>query len=149
MAQLNLIQIIRAATAELGLVQPLIAIGAQDLQDLQFVALVNRAGDELKRAHDWTVLQSLFTLNVTPPTITTGNLTTGSPIITGIPSTAGITAGIYTISGNNIPVAARVLTVDNINQITMDMVATGPAVASQLTFAQDTYPEPSDFDRFL
>jgi len=149
MAQLDLIQIIQAATGELGLVQPSSAISATDLQTVQFVALVNRAGDELKRAHNWTQLQTLFTLNVGNPITTTGNLTLGSPIVTNIPSTAGVTAETFCISGSTIPVAARVLSVDSPTQITMDMVSTGTVIGAAIVIAQDTYPENTDFDRFI
>jgi hypothetical protein len=149
MAQLNLLQIIQAVTGELGLVQPSVVVGATDLQTLQLFNLCNRAGDSLKRDHDWTFLQSLFTLDVTAPTVTTGNTSEGSAVLSGIPSTAGITAGIYVVTGSSIPVAARVLSVDSGTQITMDMVATGTNTATTLTFAQDTYPENADFDRFL
>lgn len=149
MAQLSLIEIVQAVTAELGLVQPSTVVGATDLQTAQLYALVNREGDNLKRTHNWTVLQSLFTLNVGAPLVTTGTVALGSPIITGIPSTAAITAETFVVSGSMIPVAARVLTVDSATQVTMDMVATGAATATALTFAKDTYPENSDFDRFL
>ena len=149
MAQLDLISIAQAVTGELGLVQPMTVVGATDLQTLQLLALINRAGDELKRAHNWTALQTLFTLDVTAPVVTTGNVSNGSPIITNIPSTALITAETFVVTGSSIPVAARVLSVDSLTQVTMDMVATGNATSTSLTFAQDTYPEPDDFDRFI
>lgn len=149
MAQLNLLQIAQAVTGELGLVQPAVVIGATDLQTLQLYNLINREGDNLKRAHNWTQLQTLFTLNVAAPTVTTGNVTLGSAIITNIPSTAAITAETFVVTGSNIPVAARVLTVDSATQVTMDMVATASATGTALTFAKDTYPENADFDRFI
>ncbi len=149
MSQLDLIQIIQAATGELGLVQPTTAIGATDLQTVQLVTLLNRCGDELKRAHNWTALQTLFTLNVGAPLLTTGNVTEGSAVITAIPTTAAITAETFVVSGDSIPAAARVLTVDSATQVTMDMVATGTATTTDLTFAKDTYPEPAMFDRFI
>lgn len=149
MAQLNLLQIVQAVTGELGLVQPSVISGATDLQTLQLYNLVNRTGDSLKRDHDWTVLQSLFTLDVTAPTVTTGDVTNGSAVIQNIPTTAGITAGVYVVTGSSLPVAARVLSVDSGTQITMDMVATGTATGTTLTFAKDTYPENADFDRFI
>jgi hypothetical protein len=149
MAQLNLLQIVQAVTGELGLVQPSVISGATDLQTLQLYNLVNRTGDSLKRDHDWTALQSLFTLDVTAPTVTTGDVVDASAVIQNIPSTAGITAGVYVVTGSNIPVAARVLSVDSSTQITMDMVATASATATTLTFAKDTYAEATDFDRFI
>lgn len=149
MAQLDLISIAQAVTGELGLVQPSSVIGATDLQTIQLLYLINRSGDGLKRAHNWTALQTLFTLNVGAPLITTGNVTNGSAIITNIPSTAAITAETFVVSGSSIPAAARVLTVDSLTQVTMDMVSTGTATTTALTFAKDTYPESADFDRFL
>ncbi len=146
---LNLLQIVQAVTGELGLVQPAQVIGATDLQTVQIYNLVNREGDNLKRTHNWTKLQTLFTLNVGAPTVTTGNVTINSAVITNIPSTAGITAETFVVTGSQIPVAARVLSVDSSTQVTMDMVATGTVAGTALTFAQDTYPENSDFDRFL
>lgn len=151
MAQLDLISIIQTVTGELGLVQPTVAIGATDLQTVQLISLVNRSGDAIKRAHNWTALQTLFTLNVGSPLVTTGTVTGGSAIITNIPSTALITAETFVVTGPTIPVAARVLTVDSLTQVTMDMVATGNSTTSlaALTFSQDTYPEPTQFDRFI
>ncbi len=150
MAQpLNLLQIIRAVTGELGLVQPDQIIGASDLQTLQLYNLCNREGDSLRRAHNWTALQSLFTLNVGAPTVTTGNVALGSAVISSIPDTTGIVAGLWVVTGSYIPVAARVLTVNSSTQITMDMVATAAATGTTLTFSQDTFPEPAGFDRFI
>jgi len=149
MAQDNLLQIIQAVTGELGLIQPSVIVGATDTQTVQLYNLLNREGDNLRRTHNWTALQSLFTLNVGAPIVTTGNVAQGSAVIQNIPSTAGITAGLFVVTGSSIPVAARVLTVDSATQITMDMVATGTVVGIALTFGQDTYPESTDFDRFL
>lgn len=148
MAQLTLLQIVQAVTGELGLVQPAIVTGATDLQTAQLYSLVNRCGDSLKRDHEWTMLQSLFTLDVTAPTVTTGNVTLGSAVITNIPNTSSITAETFVVTGSSIPVAARVLSVDSISQVTMDMVATATVSNTPLTFAKDTYPEAPDFDRF-
>jgi len=151
MAQLTLLQIVDAVTGELGLVSPTSVVGTNDLQTQQLLRLVNRSGDALKRTHNWTVLQQLFTLNVGAPILTTGTTLGGSSIISNIPTTAGITAGTFVVTGSNIPVAARVVSVDSITQITMDMVVTGAGTTAGvvLTFSQDTYPEPTLFDRFI
>lgn len=146
---LNLLQIVQAVTGELGLVQPSVVTGATDLQTVQLYNLVNREGDNLKRMHNWTQLQTLFTLNVGAPVVTTGNLMLGSAVISSIPTTAAITAGTFVVTGSSIPVAARVLSVDSLTQVTMDMVATATVTGTALTFGKDTYPENADFDRFL
>ncbi len=100
MAQLTLLQIAQAVTGELGLVQPAVVVGATDLQTVQLKNLINREGDNLKRTHNWTVLQSLFTLNVGAPIVTTGNVTLGSAVITNIPTTAAITAETFVVTGS-------------------------------------------------
>jgi hypothetical protein len=146
---LTLLQIVQAVTGELGLVQPSIVVGASDLQTVQLYNLVNRSGDSLKRQHNWTALQTLFTLNVGAPVVTTGNLTLGSAIITNIPTTAALTAETFVVTGTGIPVAARILTVDGLTQVTMDMVSTATSTGAALTFGKDTYPEPEAFDRFI
>lgn len=143
----NLLQIIQAVTGELGLVQPSVVVGASDLQTVQLYNLANREGDALRRTHNWTAMQSLFTLNVGNPTETTGNVANGSAVISSIPSTSGIVAGLWVVTGSYIPAAARVLTVDSGTQITMDMVATGTVTTTELVFSQDTYPGPTGYDR--
>src|SRR5215471_3535461 len=146
---LTLLQIIQAVTGELGLVQPTSVIGASDLQTLQLYNLCNRDGDALRRVHNWTALQALFTLNVGAPTITTGNLSLGSAVISGIPSTTGIVAGTWVATASMLPAAARVLQVNSGTQVTMDMVATGTVTGATVTFSKDTYALPTGFDRFL
>jgi hypothetical protein len=151
MSQLNLLQIVQAVTTELGLVSPTAVAGSGDLQINQLQSLVNRSGDALKRAHNWTALQQLFTLNVAAPIITTATTLGGSPILSNIPTTAALTAETFCVAAANLPVAARILSVDSVTQVTLDMVATGTGTTAGVvvTFAKDTYPEPTLFDRFI
>jgi microcystin-dependent protein len=60
---------------------------------------------------------------------TTGTVTNGSPIITGIPTTVNMEIG-FPVSGDNIPAASKILTVDGVDQITLDKNATGNGVAN-------------------
>ena len=64
-------------------------------------------------------------------TSTTGNTTSGSKIITGIPTTSGFMneAGI---SGATIPVGATVMTIDSATQVTISHNATATASGSAL-----------------
>ena len=54
---------------------------------------------------------------------TNGTLTSGSPIITAIGSTARLGVGMY-VEGTDIPSGSKILTVDGLNQITLDHSAT-------------------------
>ena len=146
---LTLLQIVNAAQAELGLPQSAAVVGNTDPTTVQMYNLTNRVLDELRRMNRWTVQQFEYNLVVNPPIDTTGNVTQNSPVITNIPTTAGISANYFTVTGNNLPQAARVLSVDSPTQVTMTMEVTGDAlVGAIIQFSQDTYPMPVGFDWF-
>lgn len=146
---LTLLQIVQAAQGELGLPQSTTVIGNTDPTTVQMFNLCNRVLDTLRRMNRWTVQQFEYNLVVTAPVITTGNVTQNSAIITGIPTTAGLAANFWAVSGNGIPQAARIQSVDSATQVTMDMEVSGASATGQaITFAQDTYPMPSGFDWF-
>ena len=146
----TLLQIVQAAQAELGLPQASTVIGNSDPTTTQMLALAQRCLDEIRRCHPtgWTAMQFEYDLIVNVPTITNGNIAAQSAVITNIPSTTGILANFFTVSGQGIPVASRVQSVDSPTQITMTMEGTNTqAIAGiPLTFAQDTYPAPPGFD---
>lgn len=146
----TLLQIVQAAQGELGLPQSSTVVGNTDATTVQMYNLANRTLDELRRMNRWTVQQFEYNLVVNTPVITTGDLTSNSPIITNLGSTSGVVANYWTVSGTDIPQAARVLTVDSSTQVTMTMEYSGTSAATgtDITFAQDTYPIPSDFDWF-
>lgn len=146
---MDLLEIIQTVCDELGLPQPSVITTSQDVGVRQLYALANREGRELQQTNDWTCLTALHVVDVGAAVQTTGTVSTGSKIITGIPSTADIVANTFTVSGDSIPVAARVASVDSATQVTMDMEATDDVVATALVFTKDTYAEPDDFDRFI
>lgn len=146
---LTLLQIVNAAQGELGLPQSATVINNTDQTTVQMFNLTNRVLDELRRMNRWTAQQFEFNLVVAVPISTTGDVTQNSPVITNIPSTAGISANYFMVSGNGVPQAARVLSVDSATQVTMTMEVTGDSTtAMDITFAQDTYAMPSGFDWF-
>jgi hypothetical protein len=145
----TLLQIITTVQAELGLSQASSVIGNTDITTSQMLALLNTAVDDLRLANNWTRLHLEYNLAVNPPTTVLGNLTANSPTITNIsPNTTGLLAQFYQVSGNGIPIAARIQSVDSATQVTMTMEATGTATQTSLVMSQDTYPEPSDFGYF-
>ena len=147
----TLLQIINAAQQELGLPtsSTTTVIGNTDPTTVQLLALAQLELDELRRYHNWTKLHNEYNLIVNVPLVTTGDCTQNSAVITNIPSTATLSAGYFTVSGSGIPVASRILSVDSATQVTLTMENTvATATSVDLTFSQDTYPEPSDFDHF-
>ena len=148
----TLLQIVNQAQGELGLPQAATVIGNTDPTTVQMLAILQKIGEELRDTPEdgWTSMHVEFDLPIPTPVSTTGNFTNNSPVITNIPSTAGISAGSFAINGLGSPIAtaARVLSVDSLTQITMTMEATGAATGAALMFAQDTFTLPSDFRQY-
>jgi len=150
MAQRTLLQIIQAAQQELGLAVTTVVTTATDQTTMQMYGYANQEIEELRQRHTWTALQKEYNLVVNPPTETTGDTADNSAVISNIAGgTAGLTAGYFFVTGDNIPVGARIQSVDSPTQVTLTMEATAAGTASDITFAQDLYPEPSDFNSFL
>lgn len=150
---LTLLQIVQKAQAELGLPQASTVIGNTDPTTVQMLALANRVLDELRRCNPtgWTAMQFEYDLVVPVPINTTGNLVSAyTPTISSIPSTAGVLANYFSVSGNTIPQGARVETVIDANTVLMNMEAVNadPILDTIITFSQDTFPEPAGFDWF-
>lgn len=141
--------IVQTAAAELALtgVSPAVA-SANDGLTRQLGALANRCGQMVADSSEWTGLSAQAIVEVAPPIALTGNVTLGSRVVTGLPSTAGLTAGLFAVSGDYITEATRLVSVDSATQVTLDQVATASG-ASSLLFARDTYAVPVDFSSFI
>ena len=89
------LQIANAALGELGFTQVLTLNGNTDPGAIQMLTLLNKEGEELRDTPEegWTAMQTEFNLVVNAPVITTGNVSLNSPVVSGIPTTAGLTAG--------------------------------------------------------
>lgn len=145
---LTLLEIIQTACNELGLQPPTTAAGSNDPQTRQLVALTNRDCQGLYRDHDWTTLQTEFIINVEAPTVTTGDVTNNSALITNIPSTAGLDT-TYAVSGEGQPQAQRIAEVVDATTVRCEMLSTATEAGTAITFAKDTYDMPDDFDRYI
>lgn len=150
-AQRTLVQIVNQAQRELSLPVSTTIIGnTSDLTSQQMLAFAQAEIEALGRHdHAWTNLTFEYNLVVSPPLETTGDVTENSAIITNIPDTSTLSANNFSVAGSYIPVGARILSVDSATQVTLTMRATGTQAGADLTFSQDLYPEPSDFDRFI
>ncbi len=145
----TLLDIVTQAYAELGFNPPTVVVGSNDLQVTQLYYLINRNLQSLILEKDWTVLQKEYDLHVGQPITTTGDTTLGSYNITNIPTTTGIAPWNFVCNAGNIPVASRVSAVVDATTVTLTQPATGTQVGVACVFAQDTYPEPADFGRFI
>lgn len=145
MANSTMLQLIQRATGEMGLAVPS-AVASSTVQDtVQQLALLNAAGYQLQREHDWEQITKEYRF----PTVFyeyTGN-TSGSTI-TGLSSTTGLTSTptYFSILGSGFQQDTYLSTISgSAATISLPVVASGSGV--EITFAQTLYAMPSDFDR--
>lgn len=136
------LELIQQCTDELALQRPSVVVGSTDPNVRQLSALLNRLGADITRQSEWQRMNNEY-LIVTKSFELTGTVTAGSPIITGLSTTADITTD-FTVLGVGIEPFAQVITVNNLTTVTMDMNANQSGTVT-LTFAQNQFPMPSDW----
>jgi len=141
----TLLQLIQQATAEMGLTVPTQVIGNTDNQIVQLQYLTNALGNELRREYPWEALNIPYRFT-TQYLITTGDVTSGSAVVTNIPSTATLSTN-FMLTGTGINQDTYVLSVDSATQVTLSQAASASETGATLNFGQTIYPLPSDFDR--
>jgi hypothetical protein len=140
----NLLQLVQQVTAELNLAVPSYVIGnpSQDVQ--QVLALMNRAGYDLIKEHDWQALELEYRFYTNAIT-TTGTTTNGTQVLTAIPSTAGLD-NTYSIVGTSIPQDTYVDTVLSATSVSTTQQSSATSVGGSVTFSKTIYPLPPDYE---
>lgn len=141
----TLLQLIQQASAEMGLTIPTQVVGNTDPQVQQMLYLLNSVGNEVRREYPWEALNIPYRFT-TQFLITTGNVTQNSAVVTGIPSTTGLSA-YYMLAGTGINQDTYIQSVDSSTQVTLTQAASASGTGVTLNFGQTIYPLPSDFDR--
>jgi len=129
--------LIQQATGEMGLTVPTAVFSSTNSDVIQIRSLLNAVGYELLRRYQWQAISKL-NLFQTNYTSTTGTTTSGSAVITNIPSTTGLSAR-YTVTGNGVLQNSQIVSVDSATQVTIDQQATASASGVSLTFSQTEY----------
>ena len=140
----NLLQLVQQVTAELNLAIPTYVIGnpSQDVQ--QVLALMNRAGYNLVKEHDWQALELEYRFYTNAIT-TTCDTTNGTYLLNNIPSTANLDSN-YSIIGTSIPQDTYVDTVLDANSLTTTQLSSATSVGGTVTFSRTIYPLPPDYE---
>lgn len=149
----TLLELVQAAANEIGIPAPSLLFGSQNDQEKQLLALANREGKDFasmaNKNGGWQELRTDYTFNTEIASGLTGNLTDGSPIITGISSTAGLEGGsIWGIQADGIDYPCFIVSVDSATQITISKNATATQT-SDLVIGKLAYSMPSDFEYFV
>jgi len=144
----TLLQLVDQVSGEMGLTQPAAVIGSSNNQTIQLLALANRLGKDLVRDYEWQRLVQAYIWQTEVAVSTTGTITSGSSVITAIPSTASLAVG-NVITGTGQAPYAEILTIDSGTQVTLNSpVATSTASVS-MTFAKQDYDLPDGYDRMI
>jgi len=141
---MNMLQIIQAATAEMGLPVPSYIAGNTADDAVQQLALLNAVGSRLQKEFDWQSLSTEYRFTTSASTLD-GTTASGSAIVTGISSTTGLDT-TYQVTGSGIDQDTSIVSVDSVSQVTLSRVATATATAS-LVFGKVKYSNPSDYSR--
>ena len=141
-----MLQLVQQTAAELNLAVPTYVVGntSQDVQ--QILALMNGAGYDLIKEHDWQALQVQYrfytqaiTTNATSVNGSTSLVVDGGTDITAVNSN-------WQITGYNINQDTNVVTANNsTKEIVMSQMASGTGTGS-VVLAQTSYDLPADFE---
>ncbi|MGG1947106.1 hypothetical protein AB1286_20195 [Trinickia sp. NRRL B-1857] len=149
--QKTLLQIVQEVMGDFGLPKPTTVIGNTDKTVSQLLIHATRIGEELTAKGSindgWPVLRKEYTFNLVGYGGFTGNTTSGSNVITGMPSTTNIAVGMIG-TGTAIPYGATVTGVTS-NSVTLNQNATSTSSGINFSFGQESYPIPADCDHFI
>jgi len=144
----TLLGLVDQVSAELGLSQPTSVIGSTNNQTVQLLGLAQRLGKDLVRDFEWQKLVKAYIWQTEAAINTTGNITSGSRVITNIPSTTGLQVG-NVITGVGQTPYAEILTIDSSTQVTLNAPVSTSTASVSMTFAKQDYDVPSDYDRMI
>lgn len=145
MSSTTLLQLVQQAAGEIGLNVPSGIVASTNTEVVQLYRLINAVGYEVQRDHDWQALQKAY-LFTTAYTTTTGTVSSGSALITAIPSTAGLSTS-YNAIGTGINTNVAIQSVDSPTQVTLTQTSSSSATSEAITFAKVRYALPSDWER--
>ena len=142
-----MLQLVTQATNELGVPTPTSVAGNSNQDVIQILALMNASGYELLRKADWRELTKAKTF-FTEYTTTTGDYTTSSLQITGIPSTAGLDT-TFMVVGTGFPNATFISSVDSATAVTVSQYSTSAVTGGTIYFQKVKYAFPDDYDAIV
>ena len=139
----NLLQLVQQVTSELNLAVPTFVVGntSQDVQ--QILALMNRAGYDLIKEHNWQALELEYRFYTTAIT-TTGDTVANTYDLLNVANTTGLD-NTYSIVGTAIPQDTYVESVTGAT-VTASQLASSTSVGGTITFSKTKYPLPPDYE---
>ena len=139
----TMLQLVQQVTAELNLAVPSYVVGntSQDVQ--QILALMNRAGYDLVKEHDWQALEVEYRFYTTAITTTCDTIENSYDLLN-----VGITTGLdnnYSVVGTSVPQDTYVDSVLG-STVTTSQKSSATSVGGSVTFSRTKYPLPPDYE---
>jgi hypothetical protein len=140
----TMLELVQQVTSELNLAVPTYVAGntSQDVQ--QILALMNRAGYDLIKEHNWQALELEYRFYTNAIT-TTCNTTNGTYVLDNIPSTAGLD-NTYSIVGTSVPQDTYVDEVTGPSTLRTTQLSSATSFGGTVTFSKTIYPLPPDYE---
>ncbi len=139
-----MLQLVQQVTSELNLAVPTYVAGNTNQDVQQILALMNRAGYDLIKEHDWQALELEYRFYTNAIT-TTCNTTNGTYVLDNIPSTAGLD-NTYSIVGTSVPQDTYVNEVTSSSSLTTTQLSSATSFGGTVTFSKTIYPLPPDYE---
>ena len=144
----TMLQLVQQTTSELNLAIPTYVAGNTNQDVQQVLALMNRAGYDLVKEHDWQALQLEYRFYTDAVTFVGATISDQSYniIVTG---DATALNSNYSITGEGINQDTYVSSVTfngTTSTIVMSQLASGTYAGVTFTFSQTKYPLPPDFE---
>jgi hypothetical protein len=140
----TMLELVQQVTAELNLAIPTYVEGNPNQDVQQILALMNRAGYDLIKEHNWQALELEYRFYTNAIT-TTCDTTNGTYLLNNIPSTAGLDKN-YSIVGTAVPQDTYVDEVLTANSLTTTQLSSATSIGQTVTFSQTIYPLPPDYE---
>ena len=140
----TMLKLVQQVTAELNLAIPTYVEGNPNQDVQQILALMNRAGYDLIKEHNWQALELEYRFYTNAIT-TTCDTTNGTYLLNNIPSTAGLDSN-YSIVGTAVPQDTYVDEVLTANSLTTTQLSSATSIGQTVTFSRTIYPLPPDYE---
>ena len=139
----TMLQLVQQVTAELNLAVPTYVQGNTNQDVQQVLALMNRAGFDLVKEHDWQTLELEYRFYTTAITTTCDTINNTYNLL-NVGNVTGLNNN-YSVVGTNVPQDTYVDSVAG-STVTVSQLASATSIGGTVTFSQTKYDLPPDFE---
>jgi hypothetical protein len=139
----TMLQLVQQVTAELNLAVPTYVQGNTNQDVQQVLALMNRAGYDLVKEHDWQALELEYRFYTTAITTTCDTINNTYDLL-NVGNVTGLNSN-YSVVGTNVPQDTYVESVTG-STVRVSQLASASSIGGTVTFSQTKYPLPPDFE---